>query len=299
MDDEQKKRIGKNIQYIRKYNGKSVADFAWDIGVSESTLTKVECGMKTLSDDVLQRICKISGIPVNGLMYGDLSYLKKNEAKADKKISMVDFFDYMNLKNYQTITLSMFPILNDDNNLDNFRCGIDLAKSLIAGLQFDEDKILKAIDYFKKAYSEGIEIAAINILSLYGCLSFCIQEDKDTKQLEVEIENTKIQSLWDYISFSNDKIINNFKESKKKFVELYSDDLDYYASELCKSKSNSDFAYYFLCIRYIFGLFYEDEIMMSLEDAQSFGYSLLLQLAIMENKYAYNFFEMNGAFDDK
>lgn len=217
----------------------------------------------------------------------------------DKKIPIDEFFDSMNLKKYQTITLSMFPILNDDNISDNFRLGIDLAKSLIDGSQFDEDKILKAIDYFEKAYSEGIEIAAANILSLYGYLSLSIQENQATKQLEVEIKNTKIQSLWDYFLFSNKDTIKINKEIIKNFVELYSDELNYFEYELCKSKNNSDFAYYFLCIRYIFGLFNEDEIMMSLEDAQSFGFSLLMQLAIIGNKYAYNLFKMNGAFDDK
>ena len=47
--------------------------------------------MKTLSDDVLQRISDIIQLPVNVLMYSDLSHLKKMKQKWIRSFLLMSF----------------------------------------------------------------------------------------------------------------------------------------------------------------------------------------------------------------
>ena len=73
------KRTGRNIRAIRNANKRSLPDFAGDLNVSESLLSKIENGTRTAGDDLLFQIANNAAVSYSQLKYGDLSHLEKGE----------------------------------------------------------------------------------------------------------------------------------------------------------------------------------------------------------------------------
>ena len=75
--DYDDKQIGRNIKAIRNANGMNTLDFATRLGITESTLEKIEHGTRHATDLTIQNISRYSGFSFSDIKFGDLTYLKK------------------------------------------------------------------------------------------------------------------------------------------------------------------------------------------------------------------------------
>lgn len=73
---------------------------------------------------------------------------------------------------------------------------------------------------------------------------------------------------------------------KKSYLAKYNGFLTKYMRKLVESKEHSDYAYYFLCLRYWLGIMDERITMLDDNQMKVFGESMFDSLWKMGNKYA-------------
>lgn len=102
-----------------------------------------------------------------------------------------------------------------------------------------------------------------------------------------KLQNKTISSLLDIITIARSSInYNKVTQKKKTFLDNYNNFLTKYMRILTSSNFNSDFAYYYLCIRYRIGMMDEDITLMDQNQMSIFAESLLDCMWKMGNKYA-------------
>lgn len=290
--DYNDKQIGRNIKAIRNANKKDYFEFASSINISDSLLQKIESGSKPASDEVIRLISKISGFSFNSIKYKDLSYLEKGDFYFEDELTVDDLAEMDEYKDFFVASLKIqFPIVEDEKALedDEFNAGITIAHKKIQIYDFTPAECVAAINHF--IYSSDnqncADLSAINILSCFGYLYNAtvlslISDDKISTLLE-----KRIASMSDYLgAVKNSLNQNNIRNAKKEYLKKYNGLLTKYMRKLVESKENSDYAYYFLCLRYIIGLMDEDITMLDEHQMKIFGESMFDSLWKMGNKYA-------------
>ena len=68
-------KIGENIRYYRQKAGIKQGDFAKSLGVTATTLSKIEMAGGSIRFDMLKEISKKLDIPLEKLIFGDDSIL--------------------------------------------------------------------------------------------------------------------------------------------------------------------------------------------------------------------------------
>ena len=97
----------------------------------------------------------------------------------------------------------------------------------------------------------------------------------------------KISSISGFFSaITTDIKQNDIYKRKRLFLEKYNEFLTKYMRKLVKSERNSDFAYYYLCIRYLSGIMDENITLIDEKQMRIFGESMFDSLCKMGNKYA-------------
>lgn len=284
------KLIGKNIKSIRNANRKSIYDFANDIGISDSLLGKLENGSRHATDEIIQLISEKTGFSFNMIKYKNLTSLEKGEMCFDEGISLYEIeedFEFSSI--FYDIFKLMFPIAVNEEHLanENFRSGISIVHDKIQVLNCSTADCIKAINYFINASSvkELSDFSAINILSCFGylyILSINVYSiDSDTLLKE---KASSISDICTFIQSSIDK--NKTLMKKKRFIENYNGLLTKYMRKLVESGKNSDFAYYYLYIRYSLGMMDETITLIDENQMKIFSETLFDSMWKMGNKYA-------------
>ena len=290
--DRTDKQIGRNIKAIRNANKKSTLDFAVDICISESLLEKIENGTRHATDDIIQRISKNSGFSFNEIKHKDLSLLEKNELYFDNDLSLAEFIEIKKLETMFIESMKIqFPIVVNEKTLQDteFNTGIQIVQKNIESGVFSSKDFISAINCFIRAEKKQIcsDLSAINILSCFGYLFIATILSSVSKDKFQFLSKVKINSHWDYLNIANatvdqSKILN----IKRDYLEKYNGCLTTYMQKLVKSKQNSDYAYYFLCLRYLLGIMDEEITMLDENQMKIFGESMFDSLWKMGNKYA-------------
>ena len=228
----------------------------------------------------------------NEIKYKDLSYLEKGELYFEDDLSIADFTEICELEALFIDALKIqFPIVEDKKAIEDaeFRAGIQIVHEKIQSGDFSPKECIKAINHFIRAgkKQECADLSAINTLSCFGYLYIdtilsSVSEEK-MKSLPME----KINSLSDYFRVINNSISQDkMKNRKQCFLKKYNVYLTTYMRKLVESKENSDFAYYFLCLRYLLGIMDESITLIDEDQMRVFGESMLDSLWKMGNKYA-------------
>ena len=101
------------------------------------------------------------------------------------------------------------------------------------------------------------------------------------------LSKKKITSVSDYfVEVKNSIKPSKISDSKRDYLEKYNGFLTTYMRKLVESKQNSDYAYYFLCLRYSLGIMDEKITLIDEHQMRMFGESLFDSLWKMGNKYA-------------
>ena len=286
------KQIGRNIKAIRNANKKNYLDFATAINISDSLLEKIENGTRHATDVIIQRIANISGFSFSEIKYKDLSYLEKGDLYFKEYLSIGDFAKANELETFFIDIMKLqFPILEDKKSLEDneFNAGIHIAHEKIQSWEFSSEECINAINHFIRAEKNPIcsDLSAINILSCFGYL-YIANILSSIPENEVQaILKKNIASLSDYLGlFSTSKIQSKIQKNKKDYLKNYNGFLTTYMRKLAASTENSDYAYYFLCLRYLSGIMDEDITLIDANQMRVFGESMFDSLWKMGNKYA-------------
>ena len=140
--DYNDKRIGRNIQAIRKANKKDVYEFATSINLSEDMLKKIECGDRHATDQTIQKVSDISGFSFNSIKYKDLSYLEKGDLYFEEDLTFGDFTEMEEYKEFSIMLLKFyFPIVEDEAAFEDteFGAGVRIAHEKIQSLSFSSE----------------------------------------------------------------------------------------------------------------------------------------------------------------
>ncbi len=292
------KQIGRNIKAIRNANGMSTIDFASYIkledkeeGISNSLLEKIENGKRHASDEIIDSIARHTGFSFSEIKYGDLTHLKKNERVFSDSIHFFDFLlDKENLASWKECFQHFFPVAHSEEAMksENFQKGMKILKEKIESLNFTIEECLEAISSFEKSISDGVDaLASINILSCSGYLYLKMSSESISDDLISEISNEKIRCDAEFFSPIRDMVNDSpYEQKRKEFIKEYDSLLERHMRRLAADKEYSDYAYYFLYIRYELGLFDEKTIRIDISQMKRFSEAFFDSLWKIGNRYA-------------
>ncbi len=272
------KLLGKNIKTIRKWFKKSNEEFASFLGISISLVEKMQSGDKPVSRDLLEKISSLSGCPIFSLLYFDLSLLDGN-LNFDKTLN--DFISEGFLKK---TTSKLFPIIPSDTSSKLFQKGMEAVDNEFFKYDMTFDVFDKTANLFFESFQkEDVEEGVVNALSCLGIYWITISISTTCNV------NSSLRDLAENINNSaNKKAAEN---SKKVFLKSHEKLISRLMSKARESKKYSDYAYYFLALRYWFGMMDSDITNMDQFEEKSFGISLLDCLENMGNSFAHDFFK--------
>jgi len=286
------KQIGRNIKAIRNANKKNYLDFADAIGISDSLLEKIENGTRPATDQVIQCISKNTGFSFNDIKYKDLSYLEKGDLYFEDDLSIADFTKECELETFSIDAIKIqFPIVEDEKALEDteFATGIRISRDKIQSGVFTSKECIAAINHFIRAAKKPLcaDLSAINILSCFGYLYYATVILSVSEGKIQFLASQKITSFSDYFGAINASIDQSKMQNRKMgYLEKYNSYLTTYMRKLVESKENSDYAYYFLCLRYWLGIMDEQITLLDEHQMNLFGESMFDSLWKMGNKYA-------------
>lgn len=289
--DYDKKLLISNIKAIRDYNKLTNQELADDLFLTKPNLEKYLSGERTILEEDIESIAKFGGFSVEALKYDDLTkVLKGDTGVLEEETSYLELSEYY-IEYLNEYFQKCFPMIYDKSmDSTNFEKGIEIYKNNIKNIflndNFDIKVILEALNYFIKAWKDGVVEAAVNALSCYGyywalICGYSLNNNFNT--------NVKINSVWEFFHHSSGSVNQNkLDENRKIFLEGNNSNLTFFMNRVRESKF-SDYAYYFLAIRYLTGMLDSEITKLSISEERKFGVSLLDCLSKMGNKYAKEF----------
>lgn len=289
LSDKDKKRIGKNIQFIRKANHISVDEFASLIFFGKDKIQHIENGSykKEDWDDIIKAVSEISGYSFNQIKFDDLSKLKKDSLYFGDKVKATEFFEVLETDNYLKELFSyMLPIIIDERSKNSkyFIDGLNQLKIALSPNGIETD-IVDTISLFLDSYlKDNIISACVNVLSCLGYLYMCSLTDEINESTIERIEANNYLGIASQIKLN---VKNEFLSKKKKeFFSKYNNLINECSNALNKYDEYKDYLFFYISIRYQFGMFDNDEVRMNDDEMNRFGEALFDNLFNLGNKYA-------------
>lgn len=291
LDDRLK--IGKNIKAIRESYGCKNHSMLYVFlnspkGLSDSKLRQIEDGSyKPYNKSILIALAKLFGITYSDIVYNDVeNIVKKDEHTPKKGKSIQDQLKESEDEIFDEFIESMiacYPFYQNN--------GIEHKWESIIESNFDDKTIEKSIRELEIDYkkTKNPEICA-NIISLIMRIGFfvCCQSD-DIGEM---IDNRHNFSELDFFSqlYANKNIQTKMENQKKKYLEKYGDIIDKYISELNKKQKCMEYLQFIVAMRYCASMLDNSEYKLSDHEMHIFGYTLLMYLNKIGNKFAKKLF---------
>ncbi len=288
------KQIGRNIKAIRNANGMNTLDFATRLGITDSTLEKIEHGTRHATDLTIQNISRYSGFSFSDIKFGDLTYLKKGELKWDDSFSYSEICDDEMARWNIEIFKIEFPIIETDEAMksDSFKKGIEIVKEKIQALSFENSECIQAINLFLNSRRlEGVdEVSCVNVLSCFAYLYLKMVLISIDESGADKLMKSKMKSMTDFYYSVNNNINEALKNKNKQiFLEHYNSILTNQMNAVTKNSKYSDFSYYYLWLRYSLGMLDDEIVRLNENQMKVFSESMFDCLWKMGNKYALAF----------
>lgn len=190
--------IGERIKYIRKENNLKQEDFAKELSVSRSFISRIESNKEKASETVLKLISLQYNVSLQWLMYN------KGEYKADKEN---DYFERGYEENFKADIIPLFSKLLSE--LESYNsASLYLAVGAIIA---DYTKLLKTYESMKNTGIVIFDQLNSNIISLINIIYVCENNFKDdTSKTNKSLEQAKK----DFCEFI-EELENNFNSRPK------------------------------------------------------------------------------------
>lgn len=243
-------RLSKNIRSLRKAYGESQEDLGCVLEIGKTAIYNYEKGIRRKNNSIYQ-IAKHFLVPIDELVYGDLSQVKKLSCDYSivwKKID--DIFPKVNSKKAEENIHFRRAIKNHDNLYK------ELKMQNMDGIYYIE-KCLK--EYSKALEDEVSKIEAsanlLGVWNLFFLIFLCpifIEECRTSALLQMASKDPKVKVALDEIE------LDDLKEAKAILKELNGHEEKKQFNELLKnvkySNNYSDLADYYLALKYAFNL---------------------------------------------
>ncbi len=288
--------FGENIKSIRQANGLNRDDFSQILYISYGQLESIELGRyQVISDDTLDRICKITNLSVDVLKTENISsYLYKKKLSFEKKISLLDFFlsrsDGSSSNDSTGFYEKVFPFIISDSicsESDDFKNGVNIVENKIKKFMFVRQDALDAIRYFFQAYKknyylEGLQncVSCIGYIYIQHLLLLCLNEI-------IDIEGENFASMMN--QFHARLNSNTLKKTKSEFLLIFKESLNLFLSALNEDYKFKDFVLFFNAVRYLLKMYINEDVNLTDEEMEKRGETLVGFLAKTENPYAVDF----------
>lgn len=296
------KRIAKNIKTIRlAYGYKTQLDFALALdpnarypGLSHDMIKKYESGKYPITEQAVRLISSLTLCSFEDIVFEDLNDLEPDSLVVNPDEAIEGLIDDEKLLkefgNYMTI---IFPLFTSEESMKDplFSKAYNISMMKLDKLNFNGDVFVEALDgFWPTKYPESF----LNKMSLLGryYLNYIYWGIK--RETLNKINSKKHESVIDYA-----KDIYRYKgyeenssfiaETKRKFLDSFNNELTKCMQEAAKEDKYKDYVYYYLGVRYYFGIMDNDITKMSDIEMNSFGINMLDCLKIIGNKYAIEF----------
>lgn len=296
--EEDIKRIAKNIKTIRlAYGYKTQLDFALALdpnahypGLSHDMIKKYESGKYPTTEQAARLIASLTMFPFEQIVFGDLDDLEPNSLVLGKD-EIINVDDNNLLEGIADDMSRIFPLFSETDSLENeyFASAMDICKTKLSVVKFKEEDMIEAINSFAKYDSPE---SYLNIMSLLGRLYVLyIYHGMPQKTFDV-LKTKNYNDMFEYAKEMHRKMGYSedfMKEVKRKYLDAYNGILTTCMVESAKEDKYKDYVYYYLGVRYYFGIMDNDITKMSDIEMNSFGINMLDCLKIIGNKYAIEF----------
>ena len=289
FNEEQLKNISKNIKVLGTLFKENQRDIAEAIGVGESTISNYVKGKMPPKRENLSKIAKHFNISENVLINSDLSFLLELNNE-DGIYSFLTSF----LKNLHII----FPIIKMNEYIEDkdFENAIKLNKIFYENFeQVKEHDLPKIIELYLSSYDKFQNLDSYaNIAILLLILKI---QSKDEIKEYLDIYNPFDAN--DLELLTKDCILTRFDDitidEEKSSLERTEEDsilkaIDTIIDKLANNEKYKEFIYYFLSLRYIFGVGVITKELPA-EICNLIGNEMMQNLVIAKNKYALDYLE--------
>lgn len=296
------KRIANNLVYIRKaYGCETQLDFAFELdpdgqypGLSYDMIKKYESGNYQITEKAVRLIASLTIFSFEDIVFGDLSDLEPGSLTFDSIDAEEIFNDKDALEEFTSYLHAIFPLFTSKEALQSkeFKKAYEICEDKLSIPKFKEEDVVEAIQLFDICDSPE---ASANILSLLGRLYvgyiYYGMSEATMKKLQKE-------EFYNFFDFTERMVEARkedekfYSEKKKLFLEYYNRPLTIWMQNIARYDNFKDYVYYYLGVRYYFGIMDNDITKFSDLEMNSFGINLLDCLKIIGNKYAKTFFEI-------
>ena len=286
MKDKECVKVGKNVQAIRMSCRLNTGDFADLLHISESLLTKIECGDRRIREDTLLMLSKLTMLPRRMILEGTPEDFKDLTFEMDK--DDYPFFEE-GIKEFSLLLIKAeAPFISSNKEsvvgIPQYQEAFDLINRRIIPLEFSGSEIADVINKLEYCYDKTHEASiAVSILSafFYYWILYCGAQGISPKQ---KFNGHSLIEAMDHLTSGiNYDLVS---QRKQEYLQKYNGTLTKYMRIVEKDPEYSSFAYYFLALRYITGIMDEKKTGLTEQQEKLFGESLMECLSIMENKYA-------------
>ncbi len=292
--------IAKNIKTIRlAYGYKTQLDFALALdpnarypGLSHDMIKKYESGSYPITEQAVRLISSLTLFPFEDIVFGNLDDLEPDSLVLGSDEEL-DFTSEDFLQSVVDDMNKIFPLFSDESLMKNelFARAMNICKTRLNVVNFKEEDMNDAINSFSQFICSE---SYLNIMSLLGRLyATYIYKGIDKESFE-ELKSKDFKDTFEYAKEVHKRIgysENCVKEAKRRYLDAYNCVLTKCMQEAAKEDKYKDYVYYYLGVRYYFGIMDNDITKLCDEDMNSFGINMLDCLDIIGNKYAKHFKE--------
>lgn len=289
------KRLGDNIKALRVAFGETQEQLAECLNLSgRSAIRNYESGERQPSKEIISEIAKHYVVPVDILLYSDLSQI--GEIHVGDKL----------LWNYIDLLFPLISTTEANQNADFARAlkkhekMFELMKKITIETIDDDRGVFDDLVWCIEKYESAMEdetsraCAAANKMACVFILLICVRLvpeiyiNRPAPFTQAANNNSKIRKIIDNTA-------DGFTEDMKRAAEYFKDDeIDSELEEILlilkESGEFADLAYYYSALRYVYNIVNND---MKLELNQTIGFEMMYSYLSMENKYAINFVVAN------
>lgn len=292
--------LGKNIRALRKSFGKSLNQMADDLAtagdsdkrfdenyrfIQKQTISQYENGKRIPEREYLNIIAKYFKVTVDELLYGDFTNLKFNIEDLNNKEINIKYFN------------SLFPITFTEKALENdkFKQAYTIHKKVFnyftnQTTDYKESDIDKLKTLYESAYREDKIIESIyNLLSwtMFEDYIYSILTPSNLEKIDID-DNISSSEFLEMLYLNKPELEPEdvekneiFKKELKEYLEKQDITFYTYITILKKKNKYTDFADFYIALRYILGLFSDNNY----ETNRLIGTSLLNTLDYIGNDY--------------
>ncbi len=299
--EEDIKRIAKNIKTIRlAYGYKTQLDFALALdpnarypGLSHDMIKKYESGKYPITEQAVRLISSLTLCSFEDIVFEDLDDLEPDSL-------VLNSYNIEELRNDKDLLeglgndlCNIFPLFKSKKSLNepSFSKAYQISIKKLNTVDFKEEDLVEAVNTFALTnYTESY----LNIMSLVGRLYvnyiYWGMKRETLDKIKIKKHDNYIEYAKDFYRYKGYEENSVFMaEIKRKFLEIYNGTLTVCMQEAAKEDKYKDYVYYYLGVRYYFGIMDNYITRMSDTEMNSFGINMIDCLEIIGNKYAIEF----------